>query len=438
MSNTRQGMALSCSKRSGHRRPSGSSPTGSKDFCAAASAITGAHPLNTLSAFPAANTAAYILDGRQARLLKPPVPRRGADTMDGSVASEPTAGPDEAPTSRGETKLINLALQGGGAHGAFAWGVLDRLLDDHRIEFDGISATSAGAMNATVFASGMAAGGREGAKKALAEFWRRISQASLTSPLQPTLLDRLFGHHSMGQSRGFVFSELMTRLFLPYEFNPLGQNPLRDALLDSVDFTALTAKTCPIKLYLAATNVRTGKVKVFGNSEISVDSVLASACLPFLFQAVEIDGEAYWDGGYTGNPPIFPLIYNCSSGDVVIVQLSPMRREELPHSSLEILNRVNEISFNSALLREMRAIRFVTRLIDDGTVVDGSLRRMRIHTIAADDVMAKLSIASKLDGDWEFLTGLRDTGRERAEQWLDAHFDRIGVESTVDLQAVYM
>ena len=358
--------------------------------------------------------------------------------MDASVASEPAASADEAPTSRGETKLINLALQGGGAHGAFTWGVLDRLLEEDHIGFDGISATSAGAMNATVFASGMAAGGREGAKKALAKFWHRISQATLTSPLQPTLLDRLFGHHSMGQSRGFVFSELMARLFLPYEFNPLGQNPLRDALLDIVDFTALTAQTCPIKLYLAATNVRTGKVKVVANSEISVDSVLASACLPFLFQAVEIDGEAYWDGGYTGNPPTFPLIYNCSSGDVLILQLSPSRREELPRSSIEILNRVNEISFNSSLLREMRAIRFVTRLIDNGTVDDGSLRRMRIHTIAADDVIAKLSIASKLDADWDFLTSLRDTGRERAEQWLDAYFDRLGVESTVDLQAVYM
>jgi NTE family protein len=166
--------------------------------------------------------------------------------------------------------------------------------------------------------------------------------------------------------------------------------------------------------------------------------VLASACLPFLFQAVEIDGEAYWDGGYAGNPPIFPLIYSCSSGDVLIVQLSPMRREELPQSATEILNRVNEISFNSSLLREMRAIHFVTRLIDDGTVANGSLRRMRIHSIAADDVISQLGVASKLETDWDFLTSLRDTGRERAEHWLDAHFDCLGVESTVDLEAVYM
>ena len=358
--------------------------------------------------------------------------------MDASVVSEPTGCPDAIPTAKGKTKLINLALQGGGAHGAFTWGVLDRLLEDERIGFDGVSATSAGAMNATVFASGMATGGRDGAKKVLAEFWRRISHAALVSPLQPTLLERLFSHHSMAKSRGLVFSELMTRLFLPYEFDPLDQNPLRDALLDSVDFTALTAETCPIKLYLAATNVRTGKLKIFANSEISVDAVLASSCLPFLFHAVEIDGEAYWDGGYTGNPPIFPLIYNCSSGDVLIVQLSPTHREELPRSSIEILNRVNEISFNSSLIREMRAIRFVTQLIDDGYVANGSLRRMRIHAVAADNVITKLGVASKLDTDWEFLTRLRDVGRDRAEQWLDAHFERIGVESTVDLQAVYM
>ena len=267
-------------------------------------------------------------------------------------------------------------------------------------------------MNATALAAGIAAGGHEGAKKALARLWHRISYAASTSPLQPTLLERLLGNHSMAQSAGFVFFELMTRLFSPYELNPLNRNPLRQVLLDTIDFAALSPTTCPIKLYLGATNVRTGEIKVFDNSKIGVDAVLASTCLPFLFQAVEIDGEAYWDGAYAGNPPI----YNCSSSDVLIVQLGPMRRDELPHSSLEILNRINEISFNSSLLREMRAIRFVTRLIDDGTVVDGSLRRMRIHAIAADDVIAKLSIASKLDADWNFLTSLRNTGRRRAEQ----------------------
>src|SRR6266853_2031626 len=358
--------------------------------------------------------------------------------MDGSVVTGPSTSPHRTPTRKVEIKSINLALQGGGAHGAFTWGVLDRLLEDERIGIDGISATSAGAMNATVLASGIATGGRGGAKMALSEFWRRISHAALTSSLRPTLLEHLLGNHSMVQSAGFVFFELITRLFSPYEFNPLNRNPLRQILLDSIDFAALSPTTCPIKLYLAATNVRTGKIKVFDNSEISVDAVLASACLPFLFRAVEIDGEAYWDGGYAGNPPIFPLIYNCSSADVLIVQLSPMRRDELPHSSAEILNRVNEISFNSSLLREMRAIRFVTRLIDNGTVINGSLRRMRIHCVAADDVISQLSVASKLETDWEFLANLRDTGHERAEQWLEAHFNRLGVESTVNLDAVYM
>ena len=358
--------------------------------------------------------------------------------MDGSVVMEPLTRPHRTPTPSVEIKSINLALQGGGAHGAFTWGVLDCLLEDDRIRIEGISATSAGAMNLAVLAAGMAEDGNPGAKKTLAKFWHRISRAASSGPLRPTLLEHLFGNHSTAQSAGFVFFDLMTRLFSLYQFNPLNQNPLRQVLLDSVDFAALNPRTCSIKLYLAATNVRTGKIKVFDNSETGVDAVLVSSCLPFLFQAVEIDHEAYWDGGYAGNPPIFPLIYNCSSSDVLIVQLSPMRREELPHSSMEILDRVNEISFNSSLLREMRAIRFVTRLIDDGTVVDGSLRRMRIHAIAADDVMTTLSVASKLDADWDFLIRLRDTGRDRAGQWLDAHFDRLGVESTVDLQAVYM
>ena len=215
--------------------------------------------------------------------------------MDASVGSEPIAIHCETPTPtpKVKTKPLNLALQGGGAHGAFTWGVLDRLLEDERIGIDGISATSAGAMNATVLASGIATGGRGGAKKALSEFWRRISHAALTSSLRPTLLEHLLGNHSMVQSAGFVFFELMTRLFSPYEFNPLNRNPLRQILLDSIDFAALSPTTCPIKLYLAATNVRTGKIKVFDNSEIGVDAVLASACLPFLFRAVEIDGEAY-------------------------------------------------------------------------------------------------------------------------------------------------
>jgi NTE family protein len=335
-------------------------------------------------------------------------------------------------------KRVNLALQGGGAHGAFTWGVLDRLLEDERIGFDGISATSAGAMNAAVLAYGLSVGGREGAKKALASFWRRVSHAAAFGPLQPTPLDRVFGNRSLESSPAFVLFDLMTRLFSPYQFNPLNFNPLRQVLEQTVDFEAIRRVECPVKLFLSATNVRSGKVRVFDNMDLTVDAVLASGCLPFMFQAVEIDGECYWDGGYMGNPAIFPLIYNCESTDVLIVHINPLEREELPHNATEIMNRINEISFNSSLMREMRAISFVTRLIDENEGLGNQLRRMMVHSIAADDVMGKLGVASKLNADWEFITWLKDTGRERADAWLTRNFDRLGRESTVDIRARYL
>jgi NTE family protein len=251
------------------------------------------------------------------------------------------------------TKTVNLALQGGGSHGAFAWGVLDRLLEDGRIKIEGISATSAGAMNATVLAYGLAEGGTEGARSALAFFWRNIAEAARTSPLQPSPLDRLLHNHWLDFSPAFQMLDLMTRVFSPYQLNPLNINPLRDVLVQSVDFEQLR-RCSSAKLFLSATNVRTGKVKIFNTSEITPDAVLASACLPFLFQAVEIDGEAYWDGGYMGNPAIFPLIYECVSTDVVIVHINPLARPDVPRTSGEIMNRINEISFNSSLMREAR------------------------------------------------------------------------------------
>ena len=326
-------------------------------------------------------------------------------------------------------KVVNLALQGGGAHGAFAWGVLDRLLEDERIAFQGISATSAGAMNATVLAYGLAVGGREGARRALANFWRRIAHAASMGPLQPIFLDRITSNRSLETSPAFVFFDLLTRLFSPYQLNPLNYNPLRHVLIDTVDFEALRAARCPVKLFLSATNVRTGKIRVFSNDEIGPDAVLASGCLPFIFQAVEIDGESYWDGGYMGNPAIFPLIYNCDSRDVVIVHINPIERKALPKTAGEILNRINEISFNSSLMREMRAIAFVTKLFDDGKINDNSMKRMLIHAIEAEDVMSELSVASKLNPDWEQLTHLKEVGRERGEAWLAAHFDQIGRDS---------
>jgi NTE family protein len=335
-------------------------------------------------------------------------------------------------------KLVNLALQGGDAHGAFAWGVLDRLLEDNRIAFDGISATSAGAINATVLVSGLVEGGRQGAKRALAKLWRRIAHLGSLTPLQPSLADRLCGSHSLDASPAFMLFDLVIRLFSPYQFNPFNYNPLRQVLAETVDFGALRSGHCPVKLFLSATNVRTGKIKVFQNDEIGPEAVLASSCLPFIFQAVEIDGEHYWDGGYMGNPAIFPLIYGCESRDVVIVHINPLERPRLPTTASEIMNRINEISFNSSLMREMRAIAFITKLIDDCKIGDNSLKRMLIHAIEGADVMAELSALNKLNADWGNLTYLMELGRARADAWLETNFDRLGRESTVDIREQYL
>jgi NTE family protein len=335
--------------------------------------------------------------------------------------------------SHDNRKAINLALQGGGAHGAFTWGVLDRLLEDGRFTFDGISATSAGAMNAAVMAQGLMAGGADTARKALEAFWRRISHMANASPIQQSWFDRTFGGWSLDYSPSYAAFDFMTRMFSPYQFNPANINPLRELLLDVIDFERL--RKCDVtRLHIAATNVRTGKVKVFETQELSADVLLASACLPFLFQAVEIDGESYWDGGYMGNPAIFPLIYNCESSDVLIVHVNPIERAEVPTTATEILNRVNEISFNSSLMREMRAIQFVTDLIESGKITNGGLKKMNIHSIEAQEVMANLGVSSKLNPVWSFLTYLRDRGRESAEEWLDANFDHIGRKSTVDIR----
>jgi NTE family protein len=338
-------------------------------------------------------------------------------------------------------KRINIALQGGGAHGAFGWGVLDQLLEDGRIEIDGISATSAGAMNAAVYAHGKAIGGADGAREALQGFWEKVSEAGrVSSPVQSTPIDtwlRTFGVHEPLAYRAFEF---MTHLFSPYEFNPLNLNPLRTVLEECVDFERLRAAT-DTRLRLCATSVRTGKPRIFVNHEMSADAVLASACLPLVFQAVEIDGEAYWDGGFIGNPAIYPLIYDAASRDVLIVHINPINRVALPRRANEILNRVNEISFNSSLMREMRAIAFVSKLIDDDWLKPEFKQRLKqvlIHAVRADDVMSEFSVASKFDTSWSFLTRLRDLGREAAQLWLATHFNDIGVRSSVDIRAEYL
>lgn len=334
-------------------------------------------------------------------------------------------------------KKINLALQGGGAHGAYTWGVLDRLLEDERLEIDGVSGTSAGAMNAAVLADGYEAGGRDGAREALDAFWRRIADAGKYSPLQPTPIDRMFGGWNMDRSPSFLFFDWLSRTFSPYQLNPMNHNPLRDVLVKSIDFDRLSRGSA-IKLFLSATNVRTGKVKVFADSEISADALLASACLPFMFQTVVIDGEPYWDGGYMGNPSLFPLIYGSESQDVLIVQINPLGSDAIPTTAHEIMNRVNEISFNSSLMREMRAVSFVTHLLDSGQLTDNKYRRMYVHWIDAEEQMRGLGVSSKLNADLEFLLHLRDLGRSTADAWLAAQFDRIGRESTVDIREKFL
>lgn len=334
-------------------------------------------------------------------------------------------------------KRIDVALQGGGAHGAFTWGVLDRLLEDGRLLFEGICGTSAGAMNATVLAYGIYMGGREGAREALAEFWRKTSEAARSGPLQPTWLDKMISPGNMDFSPFWMFFDNLSKVLSPYQLNPFNYNPLRDLVEEVVDFEGLRRCT-RTKLFLCATNVCTGKIRVFQTHEMTVDAVMASACLPFMFQAVEIDGEYYWDGGYMGNPPIYPLIYHTDSTDVLIIQINPVNIPEPPKTAREILDRINTLSFNSSLMREMRAIDFVTKLIDQGKLDSSEYKRMKIHTVHAEEVMAHLGVSSKLNADWEFLQYLFRLGREKAQRWLDAHFETIGVDSSTDIAATFM
>lgn len=337
-------------------------------------------------------------------------------------------------------KQINLALQGGGAHGAVTWGVIDRILEDDRIDIEGISGTSAGAVNAAALAYGLHLGGRDGGRAKLDELWKTMSDVgSLYSPVKRTPLDMALSDYSLDNSISYQMFDIFTRTFSPYQFNPFGINPLRDVLKRCIDFGDL--RTCrATQLYLSATNVRSGKIHVFRLKDVSVDVVLASSCLPFLFQAVEIDGEAYWDGGYMGNPALFPFFYEAQSRDILIVHVNPLERKEIPTSAPDIMNRLNEISFNSSLLSELRAISFVQKLLHDGWLKDehrDHLRKIYVHSIRSDEVLTELSIASKFNVEWTFLTELKDRGRKIADAWLAENFENIGQRSSVDLRAMF-
>jgi NTE family protein len=331
-------------------------------------------------------------------------------------------------------KRINLAFQGGGAHGAFTWGVVDRLLEDGRLEVEGIVGTSAGAMNAAVTAYGLSKGGNDEARAQLARFWKAISDAGKNGPLQPSWLDKLFGNGSLEYSPMWHWLDMVSRVMSPYQLNPFDFNPLRDVLTEVVDFEYMQRQN-KVKLFLAATNVLTGRVKVFSKEEISPNAVLASGCLPFLFKAVEVNGEHFWDGGYMGNPPLFPLIYECETPDILIVQINPINIPEVPTDAAGIFDRINTLSFNSSLMREMRVIHFVTQLVDGG---DNRHKRIFIHTVDAEDEMAKMTVSSKLNPDWDHLQRLYHIGRERADAFLARHFDDIGARSSTDIKAKFL
>jgi NTE family protein len=325
--------------------------------------------------------------------------------------------------------LVDFALQGGGAHGAFTWGVLDRLLEEPWLRIDGISGTSAGAMNAAVLVDGYADKGADGARAALENFWRRVSRAALLSPLRRTPLDVLLGRWTLDHSPAFVAMDLMARLFSPYDMGPRA-NPLRDILTEIVDFDRLTRAA--IKLFVTATNVRTGRGRVFRNSEITPDVLLASACLPTMFQAIEIEGESYWDGGYSGNPTITPLVRECTSKDTILVQINPVERPALPRSARDILNRLNEVSFNAVLLKELRMIALLRHVTQPENCESARWADMRIHRITSE-MMIELGYSSKLNAEWEFLCMLRDEGRRAGATFLSAHGDDLGRRSTFDL-----
>ncbi|WFU41662.1 patatin-like phospholipase family protein [Bradyrhizobium sp. CB82] len=327
---------------------------------------------------------------------------------------------------------IDLALQGGGSHGAFTWGVLDRLLEETWLDVVAISGTSAGAMNAAVLADGWTAGGAKGAREALDQYWLRVSRAAAFSPLQRSPLDRLMGRWTLDTSPAYVFTDLMSRLFSPYDL-PVDYNPLRKVLAESIDFERLARSE--IKLFITATRVRTGRGRIFRNAEITADVLLASACLPTMFRAIEIDGEPYWDGGFAGNPTITPLVRESDAYDTILVQINPTERPEDPRTAAEILNRLNEISFNSPLMKELRMIALLRQAADPGSGEGARWARMRTHRIKSD-ILTKFGASSKLNAEWQFVSMLRAEGRLAASEFLEHHGEDIGRRSTADLDVL--
>ncbi|WP_338147821.1 patatin-like phospholipase family protein [Neoroseomonas terrae] len=348
-----------------------------------------------------------------------------------SDTKPPRARAVRRPHAAREPLLIDLALQGGGSHGAFTWGVLDRLLEEEWLTIEAISGTSAGAMNAAVMAYGHMQGGAAGARAALEAFWKRVSRAAAFSPLKRGPLDVLLGRWSLDNSPAYVAMDLATRVFSPYDLDLGMPNPLASVLAETIDFDALHA--APIKLFITATNVHTGRPRVFRNADVSPAALMASACLPFMFQAVEIDGQAYWDGGYSGNPTMTPLINECCSDDTIIVGINPVERPGIPKSARDILNRLNEVAFNAVLLKELQMMALLRDVADPGNEKMKHWAQMRVHLVQSD-LLLTLGASSKLNAEWEFLCLLRDEGRAAAEAFLSEHGPALGKRSTLPIE----
>lgn len=330
---------------------------------------------------------------------------------------------------------INLALQGGGAHGAFTWGVLDALLEDGRLNFEGVSGTSAGAMNAVVLANGLMSGGRDGARAALEAYWTAVA-GSLPFDIAVPSVDG----QNVSLVPGFKMMLQWSHYFSPHQLNPFDLNPLKDILVEQIDFERLRSHS-PVKLFIAATHANSGKVRLFRSPEISADAILASACLPMMSRPVEIDGEPYWDGGYAANPAVFPLFYECKSSDILLVLLTPLNYKATPHTAQEIKDRVLELAFNSTFLREMRMIAHARDYASESFFPIGRLERrlvrLNFHVIDAQQQMHDFKTETKLAANMAFFELLRTMGREQAKTWLQANYGDIGKRSTIDLAELF-
>jgi NTE family protein len=336
------------------------------------------------------------------------------------------------PSKPPQQKTISLGLQGGGVHAAFSWGVVDQLLTDGRIRIEAISATSGGAMLAAVMAQGMSDGGAQGARKAMEAFWKKISIASDMMPLRMKVVDKFLGNVGIDLSPSTMALDYITRMFSPYQFNLFDINPLRGILEEMVDFAMLNRKS-PVPLYINATHAKTGMGKVFECGNLSLDAVMASSCLPYMFKTVEVDGEPYWEGSFSGCPALAPLINNAHSPDLLVVQIHPTNVEEVPTNAADILDRATEMSFNSVLHLELKTIALYNQMIGMGMT---GQKPIYIHRIEAEELLASLGRSSKLNADWDFLVYLHDLGAQAARDWLEENYDLIGKRSSYDMGSI--